>query len=76
MNRFIIFLICIIFLNGCSLNKNSKFWTSSQDIQKEKNLNYKEVFVKEEALGQELNTNISINLGKIINNNIVIFLLL
>ncbi len=69
MSKIIIILISFILINGCSLNKNSKFWTSSQDIQKEKNLNYKEVLVKEEALGQELNTNISINLGKIINNN-------
>ena len=69
MSKIIIILISFILINGCSLNKNSKFWTSSQDIQKEKNLNYKEVLVKEEALGQELNTNISINLGKIFNNN-------
>jgi outer membrane protein assembly factor BamB len=69
VSKIIIILISFILINGCSLNKNSKFWTSSQDIQKEKNLNYKEVLVKEEALGQELNTNISINLGKIINNN-------
>ena len=70
MNKIIIFFISIIFINGCSFNKNSKFWTQSQNIQEENNPNYKEIFVEQDALSQELNTNLSINLKNNINNNL------
>ena len=69
MNRFIIFLICIIFLNGCSLNKNSKFWTTAKDIPKEKNTNYKEIFADDQTLDKELNANLTIKFGNIIKNS-------
>ena len=69
MSRIIIFLVSIIFLNGCSLNKNSKFWTDSKNIIEENNLNYEEIFVKEKSLGSELNSNVLINLSNNINNN-------
>ena len=69
MNKIIIFFISIIFITGCSFNKNSKFWKVSEIIPEEKNLDYKEILIDEEALGQELNTNISINLGNIVSNN-------
>ncbi len=69
MNKIIIFFISIIFIFGCSFDKNSKFWTSSQNILEENNNVYKEIFVEKEAISQELNTNIKINLGKNINNN-------
>ena len=68
MNRIVIFLVYTALITGCSLNKNSKFWTETKNIPQEKS-NYKEIFVEEEALGKELNTNVSINLGKLINNN-------
>ena len=69
MNRIIIFFILIIFIAGCSFNKNSKFWTISENIPEEKNLEYKKIFAEEEALGKELNSNITINLGNKVNNN-------
>ena len=68
MNKKILAFIFIFFIFGCSLNKNSKFWTESQNIPQENDLNYEEIFVKEEALGKELNTNISINLSNKIND--------
>ena len=34
--------------------------------------NYKEIFVKEEKFGEELNASFAINLGNIINNDIKI----
>ena len=68
MNKLIFFLIYIIFISGCSFNKNSKFWTKTQNIPEENKLNYKEIFIEEEALGKEFNENISINLGKRIDN--------
>ena len=72
MNKSVIFFIFIILTSGCSLNKNSKFWTTSQNITEESSLNYKKIFVKEEALGQELNPSLSINLGDYIDNNLQI----
>ena len=70
MNKIVIFLIFIILItNGCSLNKNSKFWTKSKKIPEEKNSDYKEILFKEEAIIKEFNPNISINLGSIISNN-------
>ena len=38
MNRIIFFFICLSFITGCSLHKNSKFWTKSQNIPEENNL--------------------------------------
>ena len=70
MNKIIIFFALITLIAGCSFNKNSKFWTSSQNIQEENNQNYKEIFSEEESLRQELNKDLSINLGKNIVNNI------
>ncbi len=67
MNKIIIFFICIFFFTGCSFNKNSKFWTSSQKITQENLPKYKEIFSEEKALEKEFNANISINLGNIEN---------
>ena len=72
MNKIIIFLISIILITGCSLNKNSKFWTTAKNIPEEQKSNYKEIFVKEEKFGEELNASFAINLGNITNNDIKI----
>jgi outer membrane protein assembly factor BamB len=69
VNKIIIFLICIFFTASCSFNKNSKFWTASQNIPEENNPNYQEIFVEEEALNKELNANVPINLGNIFNKD-------
>ena len=69
MNKVIIFLICIFFTASCSFNKNSKFWTASQNIPEENNPNYQEIFVEEEALNKELNANVPINLGNFFNKD-------
>ena len=69
MIKLIIFFISLILASGCSFNKNSKFWTESQNIQEENKLNFKKILVKEEALEKEFNSNLSINLGLNNNNN-------
>ena len=69
MNKIIILLSLVIFVNGCSFNSNSKFWTASQDITLEKDTNYEEILIQEEALNKEFNTNILINLQNNINND-------
>ena len=69
MNKIIVFFICIFFVNGCSLNKNSKFWTISENISEENNSNFKKIFVEDEAFDKEFNANVSINLGDKFNDN-------
>ena len=69
MNKILIFLIYLSISTGCSLNKNSKFWTETKNIPQDENSKYKEIFVEEEALSKELNTNLPINFGNIINND-------
>ena len=71
MNKIFLFFIIIIFVTGCSFNKNSKFWTKSQNITNEINPNYKKILVKEKALSQELNPNLKIKLDKNIKNNLL-----
>jgi outer membrane protein assembly factor BamB len=69
VNKIVIFFILIFLTSGCSFNKNSKFWTDSQNIAEDSNTNYQEIFAEEEALNKELNANVSISLGDIFNNN-------
>ena len=61
MNRIISFIFVIIFFSGCSLNKNSKFWTSEK-LEKLEEKKFEKIFDDQKALGKELNTNISLNL--------------
>jgi len=70
VSKVILFFTLVIFVTGCSFNKNSKFWTASQDIAKENNSDYTKIFVEEEALGKELNQDLKITLDGNINNNL------
>ncbi len=72
MNKLIFLFIYLFLITGCSLNKNSKFWTASENISEDNNSKYKKIFVKEQSLAQELNSGLSINLGNNINNNLQI----
>ena len=69
MIKIIYLSIFLIFTFGCSFNKNSKFWTSSQNITEENLPNYKKIFEKEKVLENELNPSLKINLSKKINKN-------
>tara|TARA_B100001121_G_C18692477_1_gene623628 strand:+ start:367 stop:1671 length:1305 start_codon:yes stop_codon:yes gene_type:complete len=60
--RIFYFILLCIFVNGCSLNSNSKFWTNSKAIKKEKNINYKKVFYSEKIYTKELNPNLRLKL--------------
>jgi outer membrane protein assembly factor BamB len=67
VNRIYYFLLIIIFLSGCSFNKNSKFWSTSEKINKEVNLdqkNLEEIFIKEKVLDKEFNQNLQINVDE------------
>ena len=63
MNKIFQSLLIIIFFSSCSLNKSSKFWTSEtiKEIEEEK---FEKIFDDPTTLSQELNTNITLNLGK------------
>ena len=65
--------IVLIFFSivGCSLNKNSKFWTNEK-ITEIKNENIKEIFVKEETTSLEFNPNLKISIySKVINKSFI-----
>ena len=63
MNKIFQLLLIIIFFSGCSLNKNSKFWTveAIKEIEEKK---FEKIFIDPAALNKELNTNVSLNLSK------------
>jgi len=70
VNKLSYFLIFVFLISGCSFNKNSKFWTPSKNIPKEKNQSAKEVFDKEKTFDQEKNPNLKITLKEKLNNNL------
>ena len=71
MNRLIIFLIALFFLNQCSLNDDSRIWKDKKknfDTQS----NIKKVFLKEKKNLVEFNQELKIDLVNIkINNKII-----
>ena len=69
MNKIILLITFVFFISGCSLNKNSKFWTAEQKILEENKQNYEKVLVEEEAFNQELNSKLIIKFDGKINNN-------
>ena len=68
MNKIFQLLLIIILSSGCSLNKNSKFWTS-ETIKKIEEQKFEKIFDDPTALSQELNTNISLNFSKSFTKN-------
>ena len=59
MIKLLYFFVFFSLITGCSLNKNSKFWTESKKITQE-DLKFKEIFPVEEALNQQLNPDLKI----------------
>ena len=63
MNK-IIFLFVLIFLTGCSLNKNSKFWSASETLNQEtkttKTSKSEEILKKSSTYEKEFNQNLKI----------------
>ena len=68
MNKIFQLLLIIIFFSGCSLNKNSKFWTS-ETIKEIEDQKFEKIFDDPTALSQELNININLNLSKTFTKN-------
>ena len=61
MNNIIKILLIFIFINGCSLHKNSKFWTNEK-IKEEMSATISEMFVQEKPSSLEFNPNLKISL--------------
>ena len=68
MSKIFQLLLIIIFFPSCSLNQNSKFWTS-ENIKEMEEQNFEKIFVNQSSLSQELNTNINLNLSKSFTKN-------
>ena len=63
MIRILYLFLILILVTGCSFNKNSKFWTNTEVVKDKKdNIDYKEVFPKEETLKKEFNSTLRIRL--------------
>ena len=60
MNKILNLFLIIIFCSGCSLNKNSKFW-SSETITEVGEKKFEKIFNDKITLSKELNTNINLN---------------
>ena len=60
MNKILNLFLIIIFCYSCSLNKNSKFWTS-ETITEFEEKKFKKIFNDKKTLSKELNTNINLN---------------
>ena len=72
MNK-IIFLLFLIILTGCSLNKNSKFWSSSETLNEDtNNLNTSKsevILEKSSVYEEEFNQNLKIKVEGNFNSN-------
>jgi len=62
VNKILSFVFITFFLAGCSLNKNSKFWTS-ENLEKLEEQKFEKIFDDQKALGKELNSNVILNLS-------------
>ncbi len=63
MSKFFIFFLIGIIFSNCSLNKNSKFWTSTKNIDLE-NSQFKKILDDEKVLDKTFNQNLKIRLSK------------
>ncbi len=61
MNKYILLLFLFVFLNQCSLDTKTGFWTKTQILEKKKN-NLEEIFESEEVLKKEFNPNLKIKI--------------
>ena len=72
MIRFLSTLLLILFVDSCSLNKKSSFWTKGEKISEEKQKLIKVLFQDEKVQETEFNPNLKINLKeKVVNNSFI-----
>ena len=72
MNKALYLFLIFVLINGCSFNKNSKFWSNSEVVKNENKANYEEVFPTEEALKKEFNSELLIKFkSKPVNSTLI-----
>ena len=68
MNKLIIILITLVFLNNCSFNENSKIWNEKdKDLENKKNI--KKVFSEENKITTEFNKDLKLKISFNNKNN-------
>ena len=68
MNRLVVLLIALFFINNCSLNENSTLWKDKEkDLSNQARL--KKVFLEEKIEVQEFNQLLKIDLSNITTNS-------
>ena len=68
MNRIIILIIALIFLNQCSFKENSRIW-KDKDNKLEDQKNIKKVFLEDKKITTEFNQELKLDLSIIKSNN-------
>ena len=68
MNRIIILIIALIFLNQCSFKENSRIW-KNKDNKPEDQKNIKKVFLEDKKITTEFNQELKLDLSIIKSNN-------
>ena len=68
MNRIIILIIALIFLNQCSFKENSRIW-KDKDNKLEAQKNIKKVFLEDKKITTEFNQELKLDLSIIKSNN-------
>ena len=69
MNKLVLLLFALIFLNNCSFNKNSKIWKKNEEDLSSKQ-NIKKIFSNDEFIVKEFNKDLKLDLSEIKINNI------
>ena len=71
MNKIIFLFLVLISTTQCSLNKNSKFWTSSKNINEDISLTKTKIILNESVVEKEFNPNLKIRfVSNITKNNL------
>ena len=68
MNRLIILILSLFFLNQCSFNEGSRLW-NDKEKELENQTNIKKIFTEEKKIITEFNQDLKLNLEKIQTNN-------
>ncbi len=69
MNKISKLILVFLFLNSCSLNSDSSFWSKRNINEERKILNIKQITKKDEILLKEINNNLVINLSNLKKEN-------
>ena len=67
MSKILKFLLLLILITNCSLDKKTGFWSKPEEIKKNKNLIVEKLFENEKIYNEEFNSNLKIKLSKNFN---------